>query len=138
MGRVRRILNRRRGVETVEALVTLPLILAVVFGGMEFGWLMMRSTQLNAAAQAGAREAALSGSTASSVDQIVSASLAAVGIKDYAIQIHPGEPDAIDPGVPVTVVVSADYGEVGLTGFGRLLPLPSQLKGSSAMLKEEP
>ena len=138
MGHLRSAMNSRLGGETVEAAIVLPLVLVVVFAGMEFGWLVLRGVQLDAAARAGSREAALSGSTASSVQLAVDTSLSSSGIDVYQVEIDPADPEIAEPGTPVRVDVSADYSEVGLLGLGNLMPLPERITGTSSMLKEDP
>ena len=54
----------RRGVESIELMLALPVLLLVIFAGFEYGWAILRSIQLDHAARVGAREAALSGATA--------------------------------------------------------------------------
>ena len=138
MGHLRSALKNRMGGEAIEAAVLLPLVLLVIFAGMEFGWLVLRGVQLDAAARAGAREAALSGSTSSTVQAAVDASLNSAGVNVYEVVLDPADPQSADPGTPVKVNVSADYSEVGLLGFGNLMPLPDRLTGTSSMLKEDP
>lgn len=138
MGHIRSALRNRTGGETVEAALVLPIVLMVIFAGMEFGWLVLRGVQLDAAARLGSREAALSGSSATSVQQAVDASLASSGIDVYQVLLEPTDPNSAAAGTPVKVIVSAEYAEVGLLGLENLMPLPERLTGTSSMLKEDP
>lgn len=131
-------MRSRFGGETVEAAILLPLILLLVFAGMEFGWLVLRGVQLDAAARAGSREAALSGSSIGSVNQAIDSSMSNSGIDEYTVEIDPANPALAEPGTPVHVSVRAEYADVGLLGFGNVMPLPSYITGTSSMLKEEP
>ena len=44
----------RRGIETIELAICLPVLLLVTFAGFEYGWLVLRSMQIDQAARAGA------------------------------------------------------------------------------------
>ena len=135
---VRRFVRRRRGAETVELAVTLPLLMVVVFTGFEYGWAVLKSIQLDHAAREGAREASLSGASISSVEERVNTVLRNSGIDSGAISISitPNDPGSADPGQAITVEVEAAYGQIQLLGLDRLMPLPSSLKGRAAMIKE--
>lgn len=135
---VGRFVRQRRGAETVELAVTLPVLMVVVFTGFEYGWAVLKSIQLDHAAREGAREASLSGATAASVADRVNTVLQNSGIASGAvsISINPANPGAADPGEAITVEVEAAYGDIQLLGLDRLMPLPSTLKGRAAMIKE--
>ena len=47
----------RRGIESIELLIGLPILLLVVAAGIEYGWVVLRSSQLDHAARVGARAA---------------------------------------------------------------------------------
>lgn len=135
---VRRFVRRRRGAETVELAVTLPLLMVVVFTGFEYGWAVLKSIQLDHAAREGAREASLSGATIGSVEDRVNTVLQNSGIASGAISVTmtPANPGAASPGDAITVEVEASYADIQLLGLDRLMPLPSTLKGRAAMIKE--
>ena len=137
MGGVRRHVSRRRGAETIEAALTLPLVLLVIFGGMEYGWMILRSSQMHAAARVGAREASLSGSSAESVDSVVRSTLMASGIDSFSIEFDPSAPENAEPGTTIKVSVSSGYSGMSLIGLDKIMPLPESLSGSSVMLKED-
>lgn len=131
-----RLARRRRGIETVELAVTLPVLLLVVFAGFEYGWAVLRTIQLDHAARVGVREAALYGSDAASVEQRVVAALDDVGITTAAITVTPSNPSGADAGDPVSVEVRVEYADVDLLGLSNLMPLPSHLRGKASMVKE--
>ncbi|MEX0867052.1 MAG: TadE/TadG family type IV pilus assembly protein [Pirellulales bacterium] len=62
---------RRRGMLTVELVMTLPILLAVLVATVLFGQLLMSEQAIQAAASAGAREASLPGATAARVQAVV-------------------------------------------------------------------
>lgn len=126
----------RRGVETIELAVTLPVVLLVIFAGFEIGWAILCSTQLDHAARVGAREAALSGSTAQSVEDRVRVALDEAGIKGATISMNPSDPTSAATGEPITVEVRVDYANIQLLGLSKLMRLPAELGGKAAMAKE--
>jgi Flp pilus assembly protein TadG len=125
-----------RGSESAESVVALPLICLVIFSGLEYGWLALRSLQVDAAARAGARQAAMSGISSASVQEAVVQSLRRAGINSGSVSITPADPDQASVGDLVTVSVSVDYSEVGLIGLNRLMPLPDSVSGQASMVKE--
>lgn len=137
-GWVRKFVRRRRGAETVELAVTLPLLMVVIFTGFEYGWAVLKSIQLDHAAREGAREAALSGSTVTSVQDRVSTVLQNSGIGPGAVSVTmtPADPRSTSAGASITIEVEAAYTEIQLLGLDRLMPLPATLKGRAAMIKE--
>ena len=125
-----------RGAECIEAVVTLPIVLIVLFSGFEYGWALLRSVQLDHAARIGARHAALSGSTAMDVQARVDTSLQALGISGAQVVLEPSQPELAAPGTPVSVRIEVPYASVGLLGLDKLMPLPSSLAGQASMVRE--
>ncbi len=126
----------RRGAESIEAAIVLPIMLLVLFSGIEYGWAVLRSVQLDHAARLGAREAALSGATAADIQSRVNASLAGLGIQGAQVVVDPSRPEAVAPGTPITVRVEVQYSQVGLLGLRSLMPLPASLEGRASMVRE--
>lgn len=133
---IRRFLASRHGAESAESVVALPLIVLVIFTGVEYGWLALRSLQVDAAARAGARQAALAGTSSASVEDAVNTSLRRSGISSGSVAINPSDPSDADAGSVVTVQVTVDYAEVGLIGLARLMPLPASVAGKASTVKE--
>lgn len=125
-----------RGAETVELAVTLPLVLLVIFSGLEYGWAVLKSLQLDHAARQGAREAAMWGATSQSVDDAVRDALARAGIDAAATITITPDPDSVAAGTPITVEVTAPYSDLRLLGLDRLMPMPDDLTGRAGMVKE--
>lgn len=128
--------HRRRGIESIEVMVALPLILLVLYGGFEYGWMVLRTVQLDHAARVGAREASLDSASASTVDAVVQSVLATAGISGALIEITPSDPASAAMGETVRVSIDVDYGEVQLLGLSNFMPLPDSLHGEAAMIKE--
>jgi Flp pilus assembly protein TadG len=101
-----------KGAAVVELAVVLPLLLTIVFGIIEFGWVfMVRETLVNASRE-GCRVAVLQGSTQQDVTDQVDASMAGAGLSSYSVQITsstPGNPNE-------TVQVLIPYADVSLLG----------------------
>jgi len=129
-------IGRRRGSESVEAAVTLPVVLLIVFAGIEYGWAVLKSVQLDHAAREGAREASMFGASAGSIEARVQGNLANLGIPDATVSVDPQDPAAVAAGTPITVEVQVSYDSVRLLGLSQLMPLPSSLKGRATMVKE--
>ncbi|MBC03135.1 MAG: hypothetical protein CMJ34_07510 [Phycisphaerae bacterium] len=128
--------SRRRGIESIELLLGLPVLLLVVAAGIEYGWMILRSSQLDHAARVGARAASLADADGISVTARVNQTLAASGIETAFVDFLPGDPGSIPSGEVITVVVSLDYSDAGLLGLGSFMPLPDTLAGRAAMVRE--
>lgn len=126
----------RRGIESIEAAIVLPLVLMVIFAGFEYSWALLRTIQLDHAARLGARHAALDGSTAAAVQTRVGESLNSLGITGAQITIDPAQPDLAAPGTAISVRIEVPYSDIGLLGLGGLMPLPSSLGGHASMVRE--
>jgi Flp pilus assembly protein TadG len=111
--------NRFRGVAAVEFALILPVFSAMVFGLIEVGQLMELDQAVTAAARAGAREAALSGSTEASTIAQALVPLTLVGVSTTGINpvLTPSDPAtaAADSSVSVQVTVPlSSFSAIGL------------------------
>jgi len=125
-----------RGAETVEMVLVLPVFVALLFSGFEYGWAVLKIIQLDHVASIGARVAALSGSTNSDVQNSVNSALSDVGIAGTTITISPQDPANAVFGTPIVVMVETPYSQVQLLGLSSFMPLPTSLKGRASMVKE--
>ncbi|MBC9732260.1 TadE/TadG family type IV pilus assembly protein [Nocardioides marmotae] len=75
-----------RGAAAVEFALVVPLLLFLVFGIIDFGWMLMKANLVNNAARDAARVASLSG-TYEQVDQTVDSGLAAAGISPSDVTV---------------------------------------------------
>ena len=124
--------RRRRGVAVVEMAVVLPLLLALLFGIIEFGWVfMIRQTVVNAARE-GCRVAVLRTSTNDDVGDRVRAVMATLGYAEGTEWSFTAT-DVIAGVQNVTVSISLDA--VSLTG-GFILTGGSDMEGTCTMRKE--
>lgn len=127
---------RRRGSEIVELAVSLPVVLMIIFSGFEYGWAVLKLVQLDHAARIGARVAAMSDASGSSVTDRVNESLQDFGITGATVTVNPADPTSAETGSTISVQVEVPYGQIRLLGLSRLMPLPASLKGKSSMVKE--
>ena len=131
--------SNRRGIEVIEAALVMPLVLLLLFGVLEFGWMFLLLQQVTHGARAGARTAVVDGGTTAGVRAAVESMMAARGMGGLAnLEIVPAEVADLDSGTVVTVTVKVRYADVGLK-----VPLlsafaPTYLRASVSMAKEGP
>lgn len=132
----RSLFSCRRGSESVEAVVALPVVLLVIFGGLEYGWAVLKAVQIDHAARTGARIASLSGATSEQVTSAVQTALQDAGIANATVTLEPSDPAAVEAGGSIRVRIEAPYASNQLIGLSRLMPLPSSLAGSASTVRE--
>jgi hypothetical protein len=110
--------DRARGAAVVEFAVILPLLLTILFGIIEYGWLFMVRQTLQQAAREGCRVGILQSSQPADVQARVDGVMGAGGLSGYTFTYAPAVP-GVDPTETVTVTIP--YAEVSLLGvyFGR-------------------
>ncbi len=121
-----------RGAAVVEMAIVLPLLLSLLFGIIEFGWLFtVRHTMVNAARE-GARLGVLQGVESSDVVSRVNQYLEPMGLSGKASVSFT---DATDDDPTVTVDVTVPRDDVSLFGsfFGFV---GGTVEGSASMRKE--
>jgi Flp pilus assembly protein TadG len=136
---------RRRGVTVLEATLVLPVILALVFGTIEFAYVFYVKQTLQAASREGARRGVVAGATNAEVIQAVSGAMEDGGLGNckYAITISNATTDAsadvstIPPGNGVRVEVTAPWTQfsVFLSGFGDWTR--GELRSGTVMRRED-
>lgn len=121
--------RRRRGNAVLDMALVLPILLAVAFGTIEYGYFFFVKHTLQAAAREGARRAILSGSNSTDVTNAVSQVMTAAGFDstDYTLApVTPGNWATANSGTDVTVTVRATWGTIGVQ------PLPDAMGGIAA------
>jgi Flp pilus assembly protein TadG len=104
--------NRRLAAAAVEMAVVTPLLLTMLFGIIEYGWVFTVRQGLTNAAREGARVAALPGSTDEDIQSRVADFLAPLGVTTYNLAMtHSTPTDATE-----TVTVTVPYADVTLIG----------------------
>ncbi len=139
-----------RGAAVVEMAIVAPVLLTLVFGIIEFGWVFMAYQTITNAAREGARTAVLQGSLAngSDVEARVHDYVSPAGLPQYPLQIVASMASASGPGLflkrsddtaapkdPTEAVrLTVPYSEVSLLG---VLPAGSfDLSSTCSMRKE--
>jgi hypothetical protein len=139
LNRLRRHRGRdRRGAQMVEFAIILPVLIYLLFGIIQYGWIFLKVSQINQAARMGTRVAVRPAATEDevrgAVDMIMtSAHLESTG---YTVDMDLGE----EVGDPVWVYVELNYKNndaIELLGIS-LLPRPEVLKARAVMAKEGP
>jgi Flp pilus assembly protein TadG len=128
--------RRQRGAETIEVAIALPIVLIVIFSGLEYGWAVIRSVQLDHAARVGARAAALSGATTADAEARADQALRQIGIDSAIVTVTPSDLTSLPAGSIIKVEVEVPYSDVRLVGLGSLMPLPATIKGHASMIRE--
>ena len=104
--------RRRWAGATVEMAVVTPLLLAMLFGIIEYGWVFTVRQALTTAAREGARAAALPGSTEEDIQNRVAEFLGPLGLTTYNVAITHATPE--DP--TETVHLTIPYADFTLVG----------------------
>jgi Flp pilus assembly protein TadG len=125
--------RRERGTASVELAVVLPVILTLLFGIIEFGWLFMINQTLTTAAREGCRTAVVPGAADDEITAKVSSYMTAAGLSTSEYQLTITHATTEDPTETVTITVP--YGNISLLGnyFGMD---DLMLQGYAAMRKE--
>lgn len=134
-----RVMQRRRGLTVIEAAIVLPLVLLLLFGVMEYGWIFFRVHQVTGAARHGARVAATAGQKYGLARSQIDAAMGRAGIDDYTVTFAPVSEGDLDTGDLLKVTVCVPYGAIGLNM--PLVPHPDtdrQMCQSVSMVKEGP
>ncbi len=137
MGVVRRM-SARRGIVLVEIAVMMPLLLMLILGCLEYGWMFLKSQQITNAARQGARIGATADGTVAEIQTAVANVMFASGLdgSGYVVTITPVDPTALQMGQLFEVAVSVSYDNIG---FGvPLVPTPATLEATVTMTREGP
>jgi Flp pilus assembly protein TadG len=81
--------RKEEGAELIEMAIVLPLLLLVILGIVDFGFMFQRFVVLTNAAAEGARVASLPGYTSADVVNRVTQYATDGGIKDYPVSVDP-------------------------------------------------
>jgi Flp pilus assembly protein TadG len=130
--------SSRRGLSTVEAALVIPLLLLLVMGIIEYGWMFLKVQQINNAARHGARIGITENATNTDVTAGVSALMADAGLagSGYVLTLAPADVATARPGTALTVTVTVPYSNVSIVRDLRLIPKPANIAGSTTMFKE--
>ena len=126
---------RSRGAAAVEFALILPVLLTVVFGLMEYGWIFYQQFNLASAVRNGLRQGVTVSQTASPdprtvAQQKATADLGTMGIPSSAVTVTATYAGA-SPTKTMTLTASMTYKK--LIGF---VPTPAQLRYGMTMMLE--
>lgn len=125
--------QRARGAAIVEFAVVLPLLLTILFGIIEYGWVFMVRQTLQTSAREGARIAILQTSTTpyTAAHSRITEVMQPTGLTTYTVTMtHATATDPVE-----TVSVTIPYNDVSLLG-GFFGTHTYDLGGSCSMRKE--
>ena len=130
--------GQRRGLALVETALTLPLLLLLLVGALEYAWLFFKFQQVNSAARHGARIGVTVPATQTQVQAAIDQMMTSSGLQasGYTVTFS-ADPAALNPGEVLTISISVPYANVELIGFP-LVPTPVTLIGATSMVKEGP
>lgn len=131
-----RIVRRRKGdpraraAAVVEFAVVLPLLLTILFGIIEYGWVFMVRQSLQTAAREGCRVAVLQSATDSAINTRVAQVMAPTGLTYSVTLTHAVAGNPVE-----TVEIAVPYNDVSLMG-GFFGTHDYNLAGTCSMRKE--
>ena len=129
-------LGSRPGVVLVEMAIVMILLFLLLFGLIEYGFMLLRAQQITNAARYGARIGITIDSTNTRVEQAIAAAMSAAGMGDsgYTITFLPGDVSGLTGREELKITVSVLYANVG-AGMP-LVPVPTNLTASVSMASE--
>ncbi len=135
MARLNR-LRSRPGVVLVEMAIVTVLLFLLLFGLIEYGFMMLRAQQITNAARYGVRIGITLDSTNARVEAAIAAAMSAAGMADsgYSITFLPGDVAGLTGREELKITVSVPYVNVG-AGMP-LVPVPTNLTASVSMASE--
>jgi Flp pilus assembly protein TadG len=110
----------RLGVAAVEAAITLPMLILLVFGSIEVANGIFLNQALSLAAHEGAREAGRPGGTSAMAQARVADVLTSRGIQQYSITIVPPVTETTPRGILIMTTVSAPMNSFAIHSMGIL------------------
>ncbi|MHC4186645.1 MAG: TadE/TadG family type IV pilus assembly protein [Planctomycetota bacterium] len=128
--------SRYRGLGVVEAAIIFPVLILVVFGLIEYGWLFLKMHQVSNITRHAARIAILPSTTVpSQVTTEVNILMAEANITGYNTPVITN----LTPGIgqPVTVTITVPIENIAVLNIP-LLPLPASIGSTVTMAKEGP
>jgi Flp pilus assembly protein TadG len=105
----------RRGAAVVEFAIVAPVFLALVFGIIEVGRVVMVQQVLTNGSRQGARTAILEGSTVADVETAVTDFLTNSSISGATVAVNPNPLSGAQAGDSITVTVSVPFNQVSWT-----------------------
>lgn len=125
----------RRAAAAVEMAVLAPLLLMILFGIIEFGWMFMVHETITTAARECARIAMLPGATDAEVYDAFEKAMTPTNVTVDSSMLtikHATEADPV-----VTISISVPYSDVTVTGLTSFLNIKRSTLGSTCSMTKE-
>ena len=129
--------KHRRGLETVEAALLLPIVLLVTFGALKYGWIFLKSQQLANAARQVARVAIRPGNRSGDIGTMFNDLMTQANITGASLTVTPGG-GVQTVGYEVSVQVTVPTANVDTLPMPGFIPSPDNLGTTVTMSKEGP
>jgi Flp pilus assembly protein TadG len=120
----------------IEAAILFPILVLIVLGMLEYGFLFIKLQGINNAAREGVRVAVREGATTGQVDAAITQAMTNGGMSTFSRTL-PNVGAA--PGTEITCTVTVQYTNIDIVHvLTTFLPHPTSLTGTASMLKEGP
>lgn len=135
----------RRGLATVEMALVLSLLLWIILGIVEYGWLLLKYQEITGATRQGTRIGAPYNRTNADIESAIANSLQSAGLDGYGYTICIAAPggacglqvDTLNPGDLFEVRISLPYNDTGGASLGMpLIPKPGAISSRLTMVRE--
>lgn len=130
----------RRGAATVELAVSLPFLMALAFGMLEYNNAVMLKTRMVSAAYESARMATrpttstTAAATASGVTTYCNTLLTQLGVHGATVTLSPSDLSSVTPQTLITVSISAPFSQNSLTSL--VIGSSSTISASATLVVE--
>lgn len=130
--------KERRGTASIEMALMLPLLIVLLMGLLEYGWLFSKAHQIANVTRNAARIAVLPDSTSADAQTTVENQMAQVGMAGkYTLTMTPPDVSSVPSGQTIKVSLTVPYPGISLFHCG-LIPGPESLHSEVTMAKEGP
>lgn len=135
----------KKGISSVEAVIILPILVMITFGGLKYGLLFIRAQQITNVARQSCRLAIRPESTDAIVDAEILRLMKGIGLEDdYNTPLYldgGGSAVAVDgvsTGASLTVRITVPTDRIDNLTLVKWLPLPDTIVAEVTMSKEGP
>ncbi len=133
--------SMRRGTALVETAMVSLILLSVLFGMMEYGWMFLKQQQITNTARQAARTAATPDATSGTVNGRISTMMSDASMPQnksgYTVSNSNPSYLTATAGNPFSITISVPYSNITITNCA-LIPRPSTLSATITMTKEGP
>ena len=132
--------NSKKGTSTVEAVIILPILVMLTFGGLKYGLLFLRAQQVTNVARQACRLAIrpyVIDDDITGEDGEIPRLMEAIGLMDSGYSVSMPDVESVGTGNPLTLTLTVPTTSVNLT-LVNWLPLPENIVAQVTMSKEGP